>query len=337
MSSSAIGESAKPAIRPRLVIAWVHNTPKTLRTFVSDILSALPESLVVTETILPLRPSLYSLRTLIRTFQKAATQAEIVHAQFGSLPGLVASFTSKPFLLTLRGTDFYRMPSSTLANRIESLVRQIFTFLACMRADVIVVMSHRMRRELRKWPFLGQRQIVVVTDPIGSEFWKFRQFAIDETAWRTTPFHILVGSLESTNRVKRIWIIEDAIALCNAAGMATDVKVLSGLPRCELPLKIIQADLIALTSIHEGWPNIIKEGLVLGVSFVATDVSDLADHCGRQLNNHIVDATPLDISLAIVDALALKITKDPLSKWLPAVVGLKHEIIYRYLQATSKK
>ena len=43
----------------------------------------------------------------------------------------------------------------------------------------------------------------------------------------------------------------------------------------DVPSFISCSNVIILTSTHEGWPNIIKEGLALNVPFVSSNVSDL--------------------------------------------------------------
>lgn len=313
-------------------VLWVHNTPKVDGMFLGDVKEGLVSLVSIKEAVIPLRPTIASALALIAELRQSEQDVDLVHAQFGSLTGLLASFTKKPSILSLRGTDFYRLPSRSIFGRIESFARQLMTFIACLRADVIIVMSNRMRRELLGWPFMTARQIVVIPDPIGKEFWEHRTLDREPANWNV-PFEILVGSLMAANPVKRTWLVERAVALCQTAGLQVTLNVMSGMPRKDVLSSMQAADLIALTSTHEGWPNIIKEGMALGVPFISTDVSDLADYCLLESPNKIVIPSVLDISLAIVDAMVAKSTKDNLSLWLTEVVAIKHFIVYLYINA----
>lgn len=317
-----------------ITVLWVHNTLKVDGMFLGDVKEGLLSLVSIKEAIIPLRPKIASAFTLIAELRQSEQDVDLVHAQFGSLTGLLGSFTTKPSILSLRGTDFYRLPSRSIFGRIESFARQVMTFVACLRADVIIVMSNRMRRELLRWPFMTGRQIVVIPDPIGEEFWEHRTSGREPTNWNV-PFEILIGSLMAANPVKRTWLVERAVALCQSAGLQVTLNVMSGMPRKEVLSSMHAADLVALTSTHEGWPNIIKEAIALGVPFIATDVSDLAECCFFENTNQIVKPCPLDISLAIVDAMVMKSTKDKISIWLPDVVAIKHLIVYLHIAGRS--
>ena len=57
-------------------------------------------------------------------------------------------------------------------------------------------------------------------------------------------------------------------------------------------------------SLHEGWPNFVKEGLAAGKRFVSTDVSDLPDVVNfNRTNCRVVSRNKNDFARAIVDLL----------------------------------
>lgn len=330
MTSSAAG--GPRAILPELKILWVHNSPKGVRMFLWDVRDALPAGIAVTELPVPLRPSPRRILRALRDVRNAAEGHDVVHAQFGSLVGFLAAFTSKPYVLSLRGTDFYVLPTRTLGAWLEARLRQLLTFVGCLRAHQIVVMSNRMRRELRRWPFLFRKPIVVMVDPIGEEFVEAAH--VDVT--RAGPFQVFVGSMEAVNAVKRTWIVEHAVMLCRRAGLPIGLTIVSGKPRAEVKAAMQASDLIALTSTHEGWPNIVKEGLACGLPLVATDVSDLKDHCGPDTLNRIVEPDSLDLALALTDALARRETGSLRAEILPGVVGTKHRLLYEHVTRGRK-
>ena len=298
--------------------------------FLWDVLDAIPRDIAVDEVQLPLRPRLRSIGSLIGRVSASAESADIVHAQFGSLVGLTAAFGKGQFILTLRGTDFYVLPSKTFLGRIEARIRQAFSYIACIRADLVIVMSQRMRRELRQWPFLKNKRVVVLVDPLGDEFVPEVEKVAAKSFAKGPPLNILVGSLSGDNPGKRTWLMERAVEICNDAGIPVRLNIVAGLPRSSVKDAMISSDVMALTSTHEGWPNIIKEGLALGLPFIATDVSDLREMCSISDLNRIVEPDELDIALAIVDMLASKRIGSVRATILTDVVASKHKLIYRY-------
>ena len=71
-----------------------------------------------------------------------------------------------------------------------------------------------------------------------------------------------------------------------------------------MPLWINAADVVLVTSTHEGWPNIVKEGLACNVPFVSTNVSDLHRIATVEPSCQIAEANPT----ALADALAKTIS-----------------------------
>lgn len=311
-------------------VLWVHNTEHDGAMFLWDVLDALPAPITISQVVLPLRPRLGTIAKWIRKIRSAAISADIVHAQFGSLVGLVAAFTRRPFIISLRGTDFYVLPGKGIRLRVEGILRQLFTYVACLRADIIIVMSNAMRNGVRQWPFIRNKNIIVMTDPVGNEFITQYLNNIEGNLKSRKPFKIFVGSLTRSNPVKRTWLVEHAVALCNAAGVRVELEIVSGAPRTTVKDVLCASDAIALTSTHEGWPNVVKEAQACGLPFLATDVSDLSNYCSTENFNRIVDPNELDLALAIIDLIARKHWNCTTADIFPETVGIKHQIIYLF-------
>ncbi|MEZ5696742.1 MAG: hypothetical protein R3E18_10005 [Sphingomonadaceae bacterium] len=167
----------------------------------------------------------------------------------------------------------------------------------------------------------------------GSIFWP-EQIVQLAFSLRNRSFTVLIASLVDKNPVKRLEIVADAAGLCQSVGMNLSLTMLSGVTRSEVKERILQCDSVALASTHEGWPNIIKESMILGRPFVSTAVSDLAHWAGPATQNHIVNPTALDFALAWVDQIAaIELQNNnmnpALAKFHPDVCALKHELLYR--------
>jgi hypothetical protein len=257
---------------------------------------------------------------------------DIVHAQYGALVGALASRPKLgSYIVSLRGSDIY-WRFGTIRNRASGLIRVLLSWIACLRSDAIVVMSHAMARRVRSWPGLGRRAVHFIPDPAGDMFWPPAASDISSQL-RSEPFAVIVASIQHANPVKRTWLIASAAELCQAAGMPLETKVLSGRSRDEVRAALDEADCIALASTHEGWPNVIKEALLLGRRFVSTDVGDLAEYAPAASGNRIVEPNALDFACAWVDQLASRLLEPhgigpELAPFHPDAVALKHRLLY---------
>lgn len=264
----------------------------------------------------------------------------LLHGQFGSFVGLMTGWKrATRRIISLRGSDAYWRYGG-LSDRIGGLLRVLMSWLGCLRCDAIVVMSHAMALRVRRWPFMGRRPVHVLVDPSGALFWPEAAVSI-AAQLRDHSFTVLMASLAERNPIKRLDVVADAIELCQKTGMALRLNAISGMTRESVRDAIAVADSVALASTHEGWPNIIKEALLLGRPFVATPVSDLADWAGPGEANRIVAAHPLDFAMAWVDQIAAEVLKPmgispALAQFHPDVCALKHALLYRcYGDASS--
>lgn len=316
-------------------VLWLHNNPgRQSGTFMWDILdrmAAVRPSLTILDRAIPLMRRRGALRDAIRL---SATRDgwDVVHAQYGALVGLLGSRSGRAArVVSLRGSDIY-WRYGTLRNRVAGLLRVGMSWIACIRADRVIVMSRRMMKRVGAWPGVDGRKLILLPDPAGEMFWdpSVRSVCDQITAAR---YAMMIASIEPGNPIKRTGLVVDAAALCRDAGLNVDVTVLSAVPREQVRDTIAQADCVALASTHEGWPNIVKEGLLLGKPFIATDVGDLAGYAGPSTANMIVQATPLAFAHAVIDQIAARILvphaiPPTLVQFHPDVVALKMHLVY---------
>lgn len=315
-------------------VLWLHNNgSRQAGSFMWDILDRLRgfPGMDLSDLAIPVVRSLADLRALFGAGRPAGTPA-LVHAQFGSLVALVAALRpARRRIVSLRGSDTYWRYGG-LSDRIGGLIRVGMTWLGCLRADAVVVMSRAMQRRVARWPLMGRRPIHVIVDPAGEMFWPA---ATRNLAGRLAErrFVVLVASLVATNPIKRLHLVAAAADLCRRAGLSVELHQLSGQSREAVREAIAGCDTIALASTHEGWPNIVKEGLLLGRPFVATDVGDLAEHAAPGSNNAIVAADPLDFACAWVEQIAVTVAaadgvRPELAAFHPDVCAIKHQLLY---------
>lgn len=310
-------------------ILWVHNYQgRQQGMFMWDIYDVLSQRLDIDFYAVPLKPSIAQVIVTCLDLRRLSRNYAIVHAQFGSLVGFVAAFSAKAPMLVLRGTDLYPMPASPLARWTETPVRQLLTYIACLRARAIVVMSDRMAKDLRQWPFMERKRIVVITDPVGKEFVSTEESLSVSTASGQQPLKVFVGVFLKDNPIKRTWIIREASKLCCNSDIHVELCLVSGRPRHEVRAIMKECDVVALASIHEGWPNIVKEGLLMGLPFVATNVSDLPILASPLSGNYIVPPEPIEFANALVETYYAKRVGTLRARFLPECVASKYNVLY---------
>lgn len=313
-----------------LNVLWVHNNgTRAVGMFMWDILDAVRSDVKVDEFLVSVAPSWKAAFKYCLSLRKASRQYDIVHAQYGSFVGFVASWSRCPVLLTLRGTDFYLARNSKGNATFGGYLRRLMTYVSCFRATAVTVMSDRMAHELRNWPLMKRKRIYVVPDAVGKMF--VPDGVVTDSAFlfqEGDPLKVFVGSLKSDNPIKRTWILEKAANICCMVGVPVTLSVVSNVAREEVKLAIMAADVLASASVHEGWPNVVKEGLLCGLPYISTDVSDLREMRTQSLGSRVVHGSPEDFALAFIDASIYRRWKSPYCSFHPQSPHKKYLVLY---------
>jgi len=78
------------------------------------------------------------------------------------------------------------------------------------------------------------------------------------------------------------------------------------IPPAKMNLMFNACDVVLLTSIHEGWPNVIKEAMACNVPFVATNVSDLIEITSSSPGCYVAEVdTPEELTTGILQAFEM--------------------------------
>lgn len=234
---------------------------------------------------------------------------DIVHAQYGSMCSLVASAASIRKLISLRGSDWYDMPVGPWRQRLHGVLANLLTRLGLPYYDRVVVMSHSMRDEIDKRntsPGSRAQRIDVVPDGLDLELFQ----PLDRQTCRqalgqgsdSRPW-VLLTTLFEDNPIKRVPLARQAVELARQQLPDLVLKVASNVAHRDMPLWVNACNATLMTSIHEGWPNAIKESLACNVPFVSTDVSDLGLISALEPSCKTVAADPQALADALIGTL----------------------------------
>jgi glycosyltransferase involved in cell wall biosynthesis len=229
-------------------------------------------------------------------YRRAHGQYDLVHAQWGQ-SGLLALPKFLPLVVTFRGDDLEGIvgPNGhyTLAGRLLQLGSQV---VACA-ADEVITVSEKLARHLPRRPF----HII----PSGLDLDLFRPMpVIDARRQLGLPQdkRLILFAANPENPRKRYWLAHAAVELLGEA-LPTEIVVAKGVPHNKMPLYMNACDVLLLTSLHEGSPNVVKEALACNLPVVSTDVGDVSARVGRVEGCAVVYDSPDEVASALRMAL----------------------------------
>jgi glycosyltransferase involved in cell wall biosynthesis len=227
-----------------------------------------------------------------------AGRYDVVHAQFGQTGMLVAP-KRVPLVVTYRGSDLEGIVGPdgryTLAGRV---LRGISRWVAG-QADEVCLVSESLSRQLPP----GTRFHVI---PSGLNLDAFRPMDRAEArrriGWPLEERLILFGGDPAVTR-KRYPLAEEAVRLLQSR-LPARLMVADKVPHAEMPWYMNASDVLLLTSMHEGSPNVVKEALACNVPVVSVDVGDVQMRIGSLAGCRVcADESPGTIATALEEIL----------------------------------
>ncbi|ARV06771.1 hypothetical protein BTO04_08770 [Polaribacter sp. SA4-10] len=246
---------------------------------------------------------------------------DIIHAHY-SLSAFVATLSgAKPLVVSLMGSD-------VKSKKYFKLFIKLFNKFSWAK---IIVKSEDMKLSL------GIKEVEII--PNGVDFDRFLpidgKISLIETGWDTTKKHVLFAA-NPERYVKNFKLAKDAFDLLNRSDI--DLHFLNEVPNVQLPFYFNAADVVLLTSLWEGSPNVIKEAMACNRPIVSTDVGDINNLIGKTEGCYISSFDPKDIMIKIKKAVNHKLD----TKGREDVKHLKsneisQKIINLYLNVIEKK
>lgn len=183
---------------------------------------------------------------------------DVVHAHY-SLSAFVASLAcAKPLVVSLMGSD-------VKSGKFFMLIIRLFNAFFWSQ---IIVKSKDMESTL------GLKKVEVI--PNGVDFDKFKPInqAVCKKAlgWDLAKKQVLFAASPG-RKVKNYQLADKAFNLMQ--DNECELKVLESVPNHMIPQYHNAADVVLLTSLWEGSPNVIKEAMACNRTIVATDVGDI--------------------------------------------------------------
>jgi len=211
---------------------------------------------------------------------------DIVHAHY-SLSAFVATISgARPLIVSLMGSDAYTKP-------LFKVIIRIFQRF-CWK--IIILKSIDMKKSL------GLKNAIVI--PNGVDFDKFGPMdsgiAIRLAGWDSNKKHVLFAA--SPKRWEKNYDLAkkafDVLSLNNV-----ELHTLEYIPNQEMPFYYNAANVVLLSSLWEGSPNVIKEAMACNRPIVATDVGDIKWLLGDSMGCYLAKFDTMDYAKKIQNAL----------------------------------
>ena len=315
-----VAAAGRATLQPPLRALWVHNFDPGIPAsgvfmhILADAVQALGVQVDMLYTGKLSRPlEAWRARAHLRWL---APQFDLVHAQYGSMCAWIGSAAPGPKLISIRGSDWYGIDGGPWSDRWHGALANRLTRWSTPRYDRVISMSDRMKAEIEQ--YYAARGVVappvsVLTDGLSLE--DFRPLpraacraalgaAGDERPW------VLLTTIDEANPIKRVELAKAAVKEAQREIPDLQLKVASRIPHSAMPTWVNACNLTLMTSMHEGWPNAIKESLACGVPFVATDISDLPEIARQDPSCAIAPADARALGAAVVRCLGTPPTTD---------------------------
>jgi teichuronic acid biosynthesis glycosyltransferase TuaC len=203
---------------------------------------------------------------------------DLVHVMYG---GVMAEQVTKhrgvpPTVVTFHGSDLLGENLSGFARKVISHYGVRCSRKAARRANGIIVVARHLLKALGGG--IDQSKVQVI--PCGIDLDRFKPLdqrrCRERLGWHPNDFHVLFATSEG-DPVKRPELARAAVSLLDAKLGRVKFHILSGTPNKEVPYWLNAADVLLLTSKHEGSPTIIKEALACGLPIVSVPVGDVPE------------------------------------------------------------
>jgi teichuronic acid biosynthesis glycosyltransferase TuaC len=213
---------------------------------------------------------------------------DIIHAHF-SFSGVVASLanTDKPILLSLLGTD---VNGSGFIKKLILKNIYLFSWYA------LIVKSEEMSKKFKK----TKCHII----PNGVDTTVFKPLESTESKnklnWDIKKKHILFAA-NPQRYEKNFTLTKKAFSIIKDNNI--ELHYLVNVEHKNIPVWLNAADLVVLSSLWEGSPNVIKEAMSCNCPIVATNVGDIEWLFGDEPGFYLANFTPEDYAKKIELAL----------------------------------
>jgi teichuronic acid biosynthesis glycosyltransferase TuaC len=191
---------------------------------------------------------------------------DLVHAHFGQA-GFIAVMQNKlPVVVTFHGSDVFGLPRTSVSAVAKGGVLRLVSRVAAFRAQKVIAVSRRVAGRI------ARSDVDVIPMAVSSHFRPLdRSDSRAKLEWPADEKSILfVG--DPQNEIKRFALARAAVRLVTEQLPGVRLRVCWNEEIFRVPVYMSSADVLLITSLHEGGPLVLSEALACGLPVVSVDV-----------------------------------------------------------------
>lgn len=221
---------------------------------------------------------------------------DLVHVMYGGVMADIATLVShKPTIVSFCGSDLLGELLSGRARKFIATYGVYASYRSARRANGIVVKSKNLEAALPK--DVNRSKVRIIPNGVDLDLFAPReqQECREKLGWAADRIHVLFPTTCGDPR-KRFDLAKAAVEEAARGGLRWEIHQLHGVAHATVPLWLNASDVVLLTSLHEGSPNVIKEALACNVPIVSVDVGDVAERINGVSGSQIAKANPQDLA-----------------------------------------
>lgn len=225
---------------------------------------------------------------------------DLIHGHFAhSVIGARLQF-KLPIVVTYRGDEAYGIISPKGRYTVKGFILKLIAQVIALLVDELIVVSEAMGQRI--W----RKDYTVIPSGLKLDLIKPipRDEARRELGWSLDQPVVLFAVLDITSPRKRYPLAKAAVDLANQElDIPAELRIATGLSPEEMPLYLNASDVLLLTSVHEGSPNVVKEALACNVPVVSVDVGDVRERMEGVNYGAVCEPTPEALAAALIPLL----------------------------------
>ena len=229
---------------------------------------------------------------------------DIIHGHY-VYSGFIAAMQCRAVkVISFMGSDLYGTFDHSGNITAQGYLDIVLSKLVQLMTDGIIVKSPEMKEILIK-----KNKAIVL--PNGVDFNKFKKIPKNDAKNRLKinvdkKYVLFAGDFLSPRKGYAILI--DAVNLLKQSHSEYELLLVHNMPHENVPLYMSAAEVLALPSLKEGSPNVVKEAIACDLPVVATDVGDIREIIGAIPGCYLVERTAVAFADAIYHAASSKQT-----------------------------
>lgn len=235
------------------------------------------------------RKSIYGLLASSLRIRKLSKEInpDLTHIYWGGLSGLLAIlFCRGKTVISLLGSDLYGSYSQSGRPIFSSRIQQLASQLCVFFSTGAIVMSNRMRNLL--WKSL-QKKVRVIPEGISLRKFKPMDCAVARKYLKWPANKLIIIFFYEGQPVKNFKLFKDSFECLKLRMPECEYKIIKGYKHEDLVYVYNAADLLVITSLHEGSNNSIKEAMACNLPVVSVPCGDSEERLNQVKNCFVAE------------------------------------------------